>query len=191
MSAVQSLTIVVIDAHDSGDFMETILHKDAFDRWYKKQNDGLGQYVFERELFSAAITGEWLWIVPQHVMLGCIWQKNNTSTKIWVMVGEVPTDHITASAAATPRDAARHFAYKWQLTSARLEHAAGAGEKPEGQIDWRGMGKSVASSAEWLYELVENDTNWNEDGTPVQRFDVFAAGFEDAEGFTPESGPPR
>lgn len=106
-----------------------------------------------------------LWSLPGKVMIGQIRDTNGQTTFRWFICGDLPTDHVPANVASTPRDAMRHFSLKWQLGVARYEdpatrQAAGMQESPG--PDERGT--ILAARAEELYEMVADDNLWQEAG---------------------------
>ena len=78
--------------------------------------------------------------------------------------GEVPTDFLHSSIAATPREALRHFSMKWQLAAARHEEVTTKNQSQassdSSQPDPIAM---LTSQAEDIYELVEDDRLWSQE----------------------------
>ena len=147
----------------------------AFAEWHKAQQQQVADYLRRLEVFDADITGEWLWIIPHRAMLGRVWPKHGApSPKLWVITGIVPTDHAEAGAAKTCREAARYFAMKWQLEAARLGKGTGSA-MGEGKVDWNEMENNIASRAEWLHDLMQDNRRWMPDGLPLFRVDHEAA----------------
>jgi len=103
--------------------------------------------VIEDALFEARP----VWSLPQKVMIGQIRAANERTSFTWVICGDYPTDHIGSAAATTARDAARHFSLKWQLDAARHTDPSFAAKL----TDW----------AEELYEIVEDDSLWQDSGS--------------------------
>lgn len=88
------------------------------------------------------------WALPQQILIGKVRAHGNPATFRWFICGDMPLDHVGDEVAATPRDAARHFSLKWQLDATRL-----SGDE----------GQTLASQAEALYTLVEDDRLWASD----------------------------
>ncbi|MGI9236005.1 MAG: DUF4826 family protein [Woeseiaceae bacterium] len=86
------------------------------------------------------------WAQPDNVVIGQLRDANEPTSFIWVISGEVPTDHITSDVAATARDAARHFSLKWQMDAAHTKNSA--------------VSNMLVAKAEQLYEIVEDDNLW-------------------------------
>jgi hypothetical protein len=149
----------------------------AFAQWHQAQQQQVADYVRRQGIFDTDITGEWLWIIPHRAMLGRIWPKHGVSPKYWVITGVVPTDHAEAGVARNVREAARYFALKWQLEAARLGKGSNAAPALGGdKIDWKDMENNIASRAEWLHDLMQDNRRWMPDGLPLFRMDHEAAG---------------
>ena len=101
---------------------------------------------------DALVEARPIWSLPQKVMIGQIREANDRTTFTWVICGDYPTDHIGSAAAATARDAARYFSLKWQLDAARHTDPSFASKL----TDW----------AEELYEIADDDSLWQESGSP-------------------------
>ena len=86
------------------------------------------------------------WVSADQVVIGQVREANTSAIFRWVICGNVPTDHVDPSVAATPRDVARYFSMKWQLDAERLDDAAEA--------------DGLIKNAELLFELVENEGIW-------------------------------
>ena len=101
------------------------------------------------------------WVRPFEVVIGQLRDQGAQTEFLWVIGGSVPTDCLHSSVAATARDAARHFSLKWQLEAARYEDPAERrrlGLDPG--VDWQAQAKALTGRAEYLYELVEDDSLW-------------------------------
>jgi hypothetical protein len=105
-----------------------------------------------------------VWSLPYRAMIGQIRDTRETAAFHWIICGDLPTDHIPSSVAATPRDALRHFSLKWQLGAARYDdpatrEAAGMDTLPTDE-----RGAKLAVIAEALYAMAEDDSLWRESG---------------------------
>jgi len=87
------------------------------------------------------------WVLPYQILIGRIRKPQDTDDGKWFISGELPIDCLEASTASTPREAARHFALKWQLESARESAASEASMQR-------------ADDAEALYALVDDESLW-------------------------------
>lgn len=113
--------------------------------WTKKC---LGAAV--QELLDKGITGNALveakpvWFLPYQILIGKIRDHGDDTNFWWFIAGDLPTDYVDSSAAASVRDAARYFALRWQVRAANDADT----------------GSMLAKRAESLYELAEDDHLW-------------------------------
>ncbi len=105
------------------------------------------------------------WMQPYRILIGQVRDSGDQSGFFWVICGDLPTDRLHSSAASTPREAARHFALKWQLEAARCRDPSV--QKARG-IDphepWDDIANQLADKAEALYAVVDDDHWWPEGG---------------------------
>ncbi len=130
--------------------------------WARKVLDGAVHEMMERGVVTTMLVeARPVWTLPYEIMIGKVRETHEQVTSIWVISGEVPTDYVGTAAAATPREAARHFALKWQLDAARyldpsVQDSLGADQK----ASWDHVGERLARKAEALFDLVENESLW-------------------------------
>lgn len=102
------------------------------------------------------------WAKPGDVVIGQLRDQGNPGEFLWVIGGNVPVDCVHSTIAATARDAARHFAMKWQLEAARYESAderVRLGLDPS--VDWDAQAKALVAKAEYLYSIFDDDQYWS------------------------------
>lgn len=85
------------------------------------------------------------WVLPFQLLIGKIREQRDETGFWWFITGDFPLDHVDASVAASPREAARYFALRWQVRAANEAEAGG----------------DVAEKAESLYQLTEDDRLWS------------------------------
>ena len=123
--------------------------EDATTRWIRKQLDLAVQHLIDLEVVSDKIAeARPVWSLPEKVMLGQIREANDPAAFRWVVCGDVRTDYIDATAAATPREALRYFALRWQLDAGRYSDPVAAAR--------------LIRQAEELYDMTEDDNLWKE-----------------------------
>ncbi len=102
------------------------------------------------ELTRNGVTGSLLveakpaWVFPFQLLIGKIRERDDPDEFLWFICGNASTDHIPGSHAESPREAAKHFALKWQLDASRI-----------GNTD-----KDLSARASALYQFVEEDRLW-------------------------------
>lgn len=127
--------------------------------WLRAQLEQQARFVASKELVTGnKARAEALWALPGKLCIGRVYAPNDRTQSYWVISGECPTDEIEGKLAESPRDAARHFALKWQLMAARLgdsDRQAAAGDGT-----WSEVGGKLSAAAEQLYGLVADDKHW-------------------------------
>lgn len=84
-----------------------------------------------------------------------VWKLNTLSDgTLWVITGEVPSDHIPVSAASTAQDAIRHFSMKWQL---QAENILQSTQSDKTHIHFAQL---LIKRAEGLNNICNNDKLW-------------------------------
>jgi hypothetical protein len=143
---------------------------EAFTEWAKGEIRGMGEHARSSELFQGEASGHAVWTLPHRLFIGKIWPKADKSRAYWVISGsDIPTDHIEGPLAESARDAARHFAMKWQLQSARLEDLGGSAEGGDTarDVNWGQVAERLQAQAEALYGLVEEEDIWTQTEGPL------------------------
>ncbi len=137
--------------------------KVALKAWYKPLLDTVVKEMLGRKaVMGAAVEATPVWALPNRILIAKVWGVSEKSRFIWTISGEaVVTDHIPGSMAATPKDAARHFALKWQMDADRLI-ALGENKRPVGgtQQHMGNYANKLIRDAESLYDLTEQEEIW-------------------------------
>lgn len=120
--------------------------------WVRNQYQKANQYLAGKGIIpdNVAVT-ESRYLPP----LVALWKLNTKDKKsFWVISGDLPTDHMPFSAAATARDAMRSFSLNWQL---KAENIINGGAIDKTQQDFANL---LVNRAQGLYELFEDDALW-------------------------------
>lgn len=118
--------------------------REAATAWAKeKLNKSISDLGEANILDAAYVEGRVVWMLPFQMFIAEIRESVSVPPALWVIGGEVATDHLDVRLAETPREAARHFSLKWQMQAARPDADA-----------------AMADKAEILYSLVEADEVW-------------------------------
>lgn len=113
--------------------------------WVKQNFDNAVKELIRQNLIDGLmIEAKPAWVFPFKTIIGKARVKDQPGDFLWFICGDVPFDRIAGSAAATPREAARHFALKWQLDASR-----------EGELD-----SELVFKANALYQLTEDERIW-------------------------------
>jgi Domain of unknown function (DUF4826) len=128
--------------------------------------------VCVRMVSAGHIGADLKWEVPWGLLGRCliarVWSAGEPENAWWAVTGDLPFDAIPAAVAINPREAARHFALRWQLEAARMEGLAtnpggeGAAAPPTegGRVDWNAAAARLVRNAERLYAIVARDDLW-------------------------------
>lgn len=134
--------------------------QEAVEKWAESVCQDLARRLVKRQILSGHVRVEARWAAPGRILLGIAWEDDHPRNRYWVIGGDAITpDVVPLRVAETPRDAARHFALRWQMTGARVGKA-GEGGKHAGLVDWAGLEDRFAEQAEMLYGLTLKDEIW-------------------------------
>lgn len=142
---------------------QTEKDNEARRKWFKPiLDDVVKEMIARKAIVGAAVEANPAWAIPHQILIAKVWGMGQKNRFIWTISGEgVITDHIAGSMAATPKDAARHFALKWQMDADRLRQV-GNSKSPTGNTDPH-MGNyadKLIKDAESLYDLTEREEIW-------------------------------
>jgi hypothetical protein len=131
--------------------------------WFKPLLDDLVKKMTKIGAVSGvALDAAPVWGAEDQLLIAKVWDSSNKSQFIWAITGELAvTDHIPGSMAVTPRDAARHFSYKWQMDADRLAEVAST-DSPVANTkeNIEAHSRKIIQLAEALYSLTEQDDPW-------------------------------
>jgi len=133
----------------------------ATDRLEKAVHEMMKSDIFD----GAVVETRPAWTLPNKIVIGRVRDSGSGSREFWVIAGDLPTDCINADTCRTPRDAARHFALKWQLGAEQLrdpEARKSQGINQDRDRDWEAASNELASVAEGLYQVVQADKVWGD-----------------------------
>ncbi|MDX1676748.1 DUF4826 family protein [Arsukibacterium sp.] len=120
--------------------------------WVRNQYQVANQYLAGKGIIpdNVAVT-ESRYLPP----LVALWKLNTKDKKsFWVISGDLPTDHMPFSAAATARDAIRSFSLNWQL---KAEQIISGNTVDKTQHEFANL---LVARAQGLYELFADDSIW-------------------------------
>ena len=139
------------------------LEREALRDWYKPLLDDVVQEMLKRKaVVGAAVEATPVWVFRNKILIAKVWGMGQKTRFIWTISGgDLITDFIPASMAATPKDAVRHFSLKWQMDADRLL-ALGNSKTPavDTQSSMGNYANKLIKDAEALYDLAERDDIW-------------------------------
>ncbi len=132
----------------------------AYEAWLKKELDSHVTHLFKHGVIEGKVQVGVMWALPGRLCIGMVVSTTDKSKAFWVISGDVPTDHLALKQATSAREAAKHFAMKWQLQAARLVESQSVGRSDDDPKLWNETGSTLTRKAEALYALAEDDTHW-------------------------------
>jgi hypothetical protein len=135
--------------------------------WIKTQlSTAVRKLTDQGNVESLLIEAKPAWALPYQILIGKIREQGESNRFQWFICGEVPTDFLESAVATTPRDAARHFAMKWQLQAARYQEIVNQDlARPTPKFYRNELGGQLADMAEALYALVNDERLWLHKGS--------------------------
>jgi len=137
--------------------------KEALKDWFKPLLDKVVQEMLKRNAVTGtAVEASPAWAFPNKILIAKVWGMGQKTRFIWTISGEgVITDYIAGSMATTPKDAAKHFALKWQMDADRLL-AVGETKGPtqDAQLQMVNYANKLIKDAESLYDLTDKEEIW-------------------------------
>ncbi|WP_223270195.1 DUF4826 family protein [Colwellia sp. C1TZA3] len=118
--------------------------------WIREQYLKATKYLAEKGLVTESVADtESRYLIP----LMAVWKINLLDkTKVWVISGDLPTDHLVLEQNEPARNVLRHFTFKWQVQADSLLKS-----DVEEQVEYA---KLLVNKAEGLYQLYAKDELW-------------------------------
>jgi hypothetical protein len=131
--------------------------------WIKRTHDSAVKELMGRKIVDVLVAeAKPAWVFPHQILIGKVRGRGQEGGHIWFICGDrIPTDHVHSSKASSPREAARHFALKWQLDAARAKETwdRAGGKWLAGARSAHGQDELIEQAGA-LYELVTVDRLW-------------------------------
>ncbi len=140
---------------------------EAATAWAKDRLDKAVLEIMKTGIFEGAtVAARPVWTLPNKIVIGRARDSGSDQREFWIIAGDIPTDCVNLETCATPRDAARHFALKWQLGAEQIRDPDSREKQGITQdMDWETASDELASIAEDLYQVVEADQAWDNSET--------------------------
>lgn len=120
---------------------------EKLDAWIKSSLNDAVKTLSSQGLFdSVVVEAKPAWMLPGQILIGKLRERGEGSAFFWFICGDLPTDSVASSVASDAREAARHFALKWQLDADRRSDDA----------------SDLVQRAEALYGLTEEPALWQQ-----------------------------
>ncbi|TAA48396.1 DUF4826 family protein [Corallincola spongiicola] len=132
--------------------------RDALQGWVREQFQKAQKHLASKGIVPAQVLEKESRYLPPLVSIWKIVTADKPAQTVWVISGDLPTDHVEVGAAATARDALRYFGLRWQLQAEQLFQVP---NKDKTKVDFANL---LVSRAEGLAQLHENDALWVNEG---------------------------
>jgi len=118
--------------------------------WLREQYLKATKYLANKGLVTESVADtESRYLIP----IMAVWKINLLDkTKVWVISGDLPTDHIVLEKEEPARNVIRHFSFKWQAQADNLLRS-----EDQEQVSYA---KLLITKAEGLYQLYDKDELW-------------------------------
>lgn len=118
--------------------------------WTREQYLKATKYLADKGLVTESVADtESRYLVP----ILAVWKINLLDKSVvWVISGDLPTDHVALNDSETARDVIRHFSLKWQL---QAENLLQGDDKEQHEF-----AKLLIGRADGLYKLYEKEELW-------------------------------
>ena len=121
-------------------------------QWIREQYQVATKYLATKGLVTDSVAvEESRYLTP----FMSVWKlKALDGSFLWVICGDLPTDHNAFEVASNAREAVRHFSLKWQMQAENLLTSQDSAQESFAQL--------LIAKAEVLYDLYQQDKLWNE-----------------------------
>jgi hypothetical protein len=118
--------------------------------WVREQYLKATKYLAEKGHVTESVADtESRYLIP----IMALWKINLIDkSKVWVITGDVPTDHLVLETNEAARDVIRHFSFKWQV---QADDLLSSNDKEQSTF-----ANLLIQKAEGLYELFSKDELW-------------------------------
>lgn len=124
--------------------------------WVRTQFQKANRFLAERGIIpSKVLAGESRYLAP-YMAIWKMESKRPTPKTYWVMSGDLPSDFVDVKAAATARDAVRHFSMMWQMQAENLVRSGAVRDVTQAKF-----ARLLISRAESLYRMHKDDKLWS------------------------------
>lgn len=133
---------------------ETAMTEEQRVEWIRTQFQKANEYLASKGILPDNVAVVESRYLPPFV---AVWKLNTKARDaFWVISGDLPTDHMAYSGAATARDAMRSFSLRWQL---KAEQIVNSGVSDKTQLDFANL---LVARAHGLYDLFDNEEIWQQ-----------------------------
>jgi len=125
-------------------------------QWLRAQYQHACKYLADKGIVTNSVMVEdSRYIAP----IVSVWKLKTINNKwLWVISGDLPSDHVNIEVANNAQDVLRHFSMKWQLQAENINRNNASDEQQ------KNYAQLLISRADGLYKLSHEDALWSNNG---------------------------
>jgi hypothetical protein len=138
-------------------------NREVEERWCSERRNDVIAYLHQHSLPHGQI-GEWpAWHCAPYISIWAIESDANPGwVGWWVIAGDLPVDHVSASTIRHPRDAMTAFAARWRMAAGHMAHGDASPDVSIGiPANRRSLASLLASRAEVLQSWATGSALWD------------------------------
>jgi hypothetical protein len=137
---------------------ENIESREALQGWVRAQFQNAQKHLASKGIIPAQVLEKESRYLPPFVSVWKIITADVPSRTVWVISGDLPTDHVDQGAAENARELLGYFALRWQLQAEKIFQQGEQADKVK-----RDFANLLVSRAEGLITLRDRDDLWRND----------------------------
>ncbi|MCK8045380.1 MULTISPECIES: DUF4826 family protein [Shewanella] len=138
---------------------EVVDQEQQIQEWTRAQFQKANKFLAEKGIMPHKVHPEESRYLAPYVALWKIDSKKPTKQTYWVMSGDLPSDYVEVSVAATAREALRHFSMMWQMKAENIQRSGLTKDPAQAKF-----AQLLVSRAESLYKMQADDNIWGPKG---------------------------
>ena len=133
--------------------IESELTDEQRQEWVRSQYQVATKYLADKGLVTSSVMVEdSRYIAP----VLSVWKlKLLDESWVWVVCGDLPSDHVNIEVANNAKDVLRHFSMKWQLQAENINR------NNDSDDEQREFARILISRADGLYKLCNDEKLWS------------------------------
>ncbi|MBV7314573.1 DUF4826 family protein [Shewanella sp. NIFS-20-20] len=124
--------------------------------WVREQFQKANRFLAEKGIMPGKVLTDQSRYLAPYV---AVWKMESAKPQkktYWVISGDLPTDYVEVSAAATPRDVLKHFSLNWQIKAENLIRSGAVADPTQ-----KKFANLLISRAQNLYQVQEDEALWS------------------------------
>ncbi|GAA5215175.1 DUF4826 family protein [Corallincola platygyrae] len=135
-------------------------NREALQGWVREQFQKAQKHLASKGIIPARVLEKESRYLPPLVSVWKIETADKPAKTVWVISGDLPSDHVEAGAADSAREVLRYFGLRWQMQAEQIIQQGPNADKT--QKEFAGM---LISRAEGLAQMYDNQALWANEPT--------------------------